>query len=148
MLSSQASGKKEFRCPFCNSVYHNLGNFKQHMRFHESEAAKEERSAMMNEMVRLAYNNHTNVYTCLICKSTYSHPGNFKQHLGKHERETGAVTAIFHQRQEANRENPDLTSFTSPIKSNASNNSHLSNALQSAFADRVDNGDAVSKQYK
>ena len=56
------------------------------------------------------------LYQCHICQSTYSHPGNFKQHLLKHERE---------QR-----------NMSSNIEG-----SHLNSVLQSAFADRVDNGD-------
>ena len=46
---------KEYLCPFCNSKYNNVGNFKQHMKFHESEAAKEERSQMMNDMVASSF---------------------------------------------------------------------------------------------
>ncbi len=111
---------KDYLCPFCNSKYNNPVAFKNHLKFHESEALRKQRSQMMNEMVATCFSEHpflcsvgilvgsffftlllgvdTNVYTCAICHSTYSHPGNFKQHLGKHERETGAVTTYFQQK--------------------------------------------------
>ncbi len=58
MFGNKQSSPKEYLCPFCNSRYNNLGNFKQHMRFHESEAVKEERSQMMNEMVATSFSKY------------------------------------------------------------------------------------------
>lgn len=50
-----ANNSKEYRCPLCNSVYNNLGNFKQHMRFHENENMKEQRAALLNSVVSACY---------------------------------------------------------------------------------------------
>ena len=56
-----------------------------------------------------------------MCNSNYNHSGNFKQHLLKHERESGSISAT--------------------LVAQAGSNPHLTNVLQSAMADRVDNGD-------
>ena len=86
------------------------------------------------------------MYTCHICRSTYSHPGNFKQHLGKHERETGAVSLLYQQLNAQGGIQRPIPPPPPPQASSAStsSNSHLTNVLQSAFADRVDSGDAAA----
>lgn len=128
-------------CAVCQSSYTNKGNFKQHAEKHfkngEFGPVNGNSSAPVPPMVpqlgnfgkfllfrKVAFLNFLvldsggggSLYQCHICQSTYSHPGNFKQHLLKHERE---------QR-----------NMSSNIEG-----SHLNNVLQSAFADRVDNGD-------
>lgn len=76
----------------------------------------------LNEIINSSYNKSSNVYHCTICNSSYNHPGNFKQHMLKHEREArGRIDR-------------------------GSDANHLNAVLQSAFADRVDNGDP-SKLY-
>lgn len=84
-----------FLCPFCNARYGGAVAFKHHLKYHESEALKEQRDQMLAEMVSACFRADASAYECAICGSNYSHPGNFKQHLGRHERETGAVTAYF-----------------------------------------------------
>ena len=49
------NGVEVFLCPICNSKYHNLANYRQHMKFHANESLKEERNAMMNAMVSSCY---------------------------------------------------------------------------------------------
>ncbi len=44
-----------YLCPFCNSKYDNAVAFKNHLKFHESEALKEQRTQMMNEMVATCF---------------------------------------------------------------------------------------------
>ena len=198
------NGVEVFLCPICNSKYHNLANYRQHMKFHENESLKEERNAMMNAMVSSCYGMLSEIfhdltyfklsffsdpnssrYTCEICRSFYTHPGNFKQHLGKHERETGAVTALFAEKQANGTINAHFANSvalapkhppTAPVAAATSilnqvlgaqkpsrqpspvlnalptvnniTNNHLSSVLQSALADRVDNGDVVNRaQY-
>lgn len=134
-----ANNSKEYRCPLCNSVYNNLGNFKQHMRFHENENMKEQRAALLNSVVSACYDPDSQRYNCEICNSFYTHPGNFKQHLGKHERESGAVTALFNQK---NGLPPEAGNNVLN-----GNNGHLSNVLQNAMADKMDEAEKLKYQY-
>jgi len=121
---------KLFVCSVCQSSYTNKGNFKQHLEKHVKtgelsvlEDGQDHAGLAMQQKTKtakdihslLGYDSSANAYQCNICQSTYSHPGNFKQHLLKHEREKN--------------------------NSKARDNNHLSNVLQSAFAERVDNGD-------
>lgn len=127
-------------CGVCQSSYTNKGNFKQHAEKHFKNgefAPQNGGGGLAPTMVPQLGNfgkfgkfptvlqlnlccpdsgGGGSLYQCHICQSTYSHPGNFKQHLLKHERE---------QRN---------------MSSNVEGN-HLNSVLQSAFADRVDNGD-------
>ena len=42
-------------CPICNSRYSNIGNFKQHMKMHDSDNLKEQRNVIIGEMVATCY---------------------------------------------------------------------------------------------
>ena len=111
---------------FCFS---NVGNFKQHMKTHDNEELREQRNAILSEMIATCFNPQTSLYTCHVCNSNYNHSGNFKQHLLKHERESGSISAT--------------------LVAQAGANPHLTNVLQSAMADRVDSGDKpVINQYQ
>lgn len=124
-----ASKNSEHVCPICNSKYNNVGNFKQHMKTHDNEELREQRNAILSEMIATCFNPQTSLYTCHVCNSNYNHSGNFKQHLLKHERESGSISAT--------------------LVAQAGSNPHLTNVLQSAMADRVDNGDKpVVNQYQ
>ncbi len=50
-----AASSSGYLCPFCNAKYHNSVAFKNHLKFHESEALKEQRSQMMSEMVATCF---------------------------------------------------------------------------------------------
>merc|ERR1711936_1003029 len=115
------SQNSEHICPICNAKYNNVGNFKQHMKSHDTEQFREQRNAILSEMIATSYNPQTSLYNCHVCKSNYNHSGNFKQHLLKHERESGSISAT--------------------LVAQAGSNPHLTNVLQSAMADRVDSGD-------
>ena len=115
------SQNNEHVCPICNSKYSNVGNFKQHMKTHDNEELREQRNAILSEMIATCFNPQTSLYTCHVCNSNYNHSGNFKQHLLKHERESGSISAT--------------------LVAQAGANPHLTNVLQSAMADRVDSGD-------
>lgn len=115
------SQNNEHVCPICNSKYSNVGNFKQHMKTHDNEELREQRNAILSEMIATCFNPQTSLYTCHVCNSNYNHSGNFKQHLLKHERESGSISAT--------------------LVAQAGSNPHLTNVLQSAMADRVDSGD-------
>ena len=102
----------------------------------------------------------SSVYTCEFCRSTYSHPGNFKQHLGKHERETGCVSAAYNAGylgpsndaadivQAQNGASAKLHTAPRPPPppqiATSGANSHLSNVLRSAMADKVCSADAAT----
>ena len=88
-----ASKNSEHVCPICNSKYNNVGNFKQHMKTHDNEELREQRNAILSEMIATCFNPQTSLYTCHVCNSNYNHSGNFKQHLLKHERESGSISA-------------------------------------------------------
>jgi len=123
------SQNNEHVCPICNSKYSNVGNFKQHMKTHDNEELREQRNAILSEMIATCFNPQTSLYTCHVCNSNYNHSGNFKQHLLKHERESGSISAT--------------------LVAQAGANPHLTNVLQSAMADRVDSGDKpVINQYQ
>merc|ERR1719471_1975135 len=109
-------------CSVCHSSYTNKGNFKQHIEKHfkngEFPVPNNLDVGLSNGKTKSFESSSAsggNNYKCHICHSTYSHPGNFKQHLLKHEREKRGMAG--------------------------SDGSHLNSVLQSAFADRVDNGD-------
>ena len=107
----------------------NVGNFKQHMKTHDNEELREQRNAILSEMIATCFNPQTSLYTCHVCNSNYNHSGNFKQHLLKHERESGSISAT--------------------LVAQAGANPHLTNVLQSAMADRVDSGDKPAiNQYQ
>jgi len=123
------SQNNEHVCPICNSKYSNVGNFKQHMKTHDNEELREQRNAILSEMIATCFNPQTSLYTCHVCNSNYNHSGNFKQHLLKHERESGSISAT--------------------LVAQAGANPHLTNVLQSAMADRVDSGDKPAiNQYQ
>jgi len=123
------SQNNEHVCPVCNSKYSNVGNFKQHMKTHDNEELREQRNAILSEMIATCFNPQTSLYTCHVCNSNYNHSGNFKQHLLKHERESGSISAT--------------------LVAQAGSNPHLTNVLQSAMADRVDSGDKPAiNQYQ
>merc|ERR1719458_2004758 len=123
------SQNSEHICPICNAKYNNVGNFKQHMKSHDTEQFREQRNAILSEMIATSYNPQTSLYNCHVCNSNYNHSGNFKQHLLKHERESGSISAT--------------------LVAQAGANPHLTNVLQSAMADRVDSGDKpVTNQYQ
>merc|ERR1719219_2953963 len=123
------SQNNEHVCPICNSKYSNVGNFKQHMKTHDNEELREQRNAILSEMIATCFNPQTSLYTCHVCNSNYNHSGNFKQHLLKHERESGSISAT--------------------LVAQAGANPHLTNVLQSAMADRVDSGDKPTvNQYQ
>merc|ERR1719195_141174 len=121
ILSAFRPENGSYVCTVCHSSYTNKGNFKQHIEKHfkngEFPAAARTSGVLANGKINNfeASSATGNSYKCHICHSTYSHPGNFKQHLLKHEREKRGMSG--------------------------NDGSHLSNVLQSAFADRVDNGD-------
>ena len=109
--------------------FSNVGNFKQHMKTHDNEELREQRNAILSEMIATCFNPQTSLYTCHVCNSNYNHSGNFKQHLLKHERESGSISAT--------------------LVAQAGANPHLTNVLQSAMADRVDSGDKPAvNQYQ
>jgi len=114
--SLQAGGS--YICSVCQSSYTNKGNFRQHVEKHvkNGELGTHVFSTPPGLHNGGGYDSVSNMYQCHICHSTYSHPGNFKQHLLKHEREQRLMV-------------------------NNNESSHLNSVLQSAFADRVDNGD-------
>merc|ERR1712025_1351426 len=114
--SLQAGGS--YICSVCQSSYTNKGNFRQHVEKHvkNGELGTRVFSTPPGLHNGGGYDSVSNMYQCHICHSTYSHPGNFKQHLLKHEREQRLMV-------------------------NNNESSHLNSVLQSAFADRVDNGD-------
>merc|ERR1719410_122020 len=126
ILSAFRPENGSYVCTVCHSSYTNKGNFKQHIEKHfkngEFPAAASTSGALANGKINNfeASSATGNSYKGHICHSTYSHPGNFKQHLLKHEREKRGMSG--------------------------NDGSHLSNVLQSAFADRVDNG-APCKTY-
>ena len=91
------------------------------MKTHDNEELREQRNAILSEMIATCFNPQTSLYTCHVCNSNYNHSGNFKQHLLKHERESGSISAT--------------------LVAQAGANPHLTNVLQSAMADRVDSGD-------
>jgi len=92
------------------------------MQINDQDQINSQAKNHLNEIINSSYNKSSNVYHCTICNSTYNHPGNFKQHMLKHEREArGRIDR-------------------------GSDANHLNAVLQSAFADRVDNGDP-SKLY-
>jgi len=107
-----------FTCSICESSYSNKGNYKQHIEKH----SKNGDLAKGAEKNPPSLDTSSNLYHCDVCNSSYNHPGNFKQHMLKHDRE---------QRTKVER-TPE--------------SNHLNSVLQSAFADRVDNGDP-SKTY-
>jgi len=116
-----------YTCSICDSTYTNKGNFKQHVEKHlKSGDLPTQSISGLNADTMLTnasgFDTVSNLYHCAVCNSTYNHPGNFKQHMLKHDRE------------QKNR-----------IERNPESN-HLNSVLQSAFADRVDNGDP-SKTY-
>ncbi len=91
------------------------------MKTHDNEELREQKNAILSEMIATCFNPATSLYTCHVCNSNYNHSGNFKQHLLKHERESGSISAT--------------------LVAQAGSNPHLTNVLQSAMADRVDSGD-------
>lgn len=99
------------------------------MKTHDNEELREQRNAILSEMIATCFNPQTSLYTCHVCNSNYNHSGNFKQHLLKHERESGSISAT--------------------LVAQAGANPHLTNVLQSAMADRVDSGDKPAiNQYQ
>merc|ERR1712051_386729 len=122
------SQNNEHVCPICNSKYSNVGNFKQHMKTHDNEELREQRNAILSEMIATCFNPQTSLYTCHVCNSNYNHSGNFKQHLLKHERESGSISAT--------------------LVAQAGQNPHLTSVLQSAMTDRVDKCDREFEEKK
>lgn len=45
------SQNSEHICPICNSKYNNVGNFKLHMKNHDNEQLREQRNALLSEMI-------------------------------------------------------------------------------------------------
>jgi len=58
------SQNNEHVCPICNSKYSNVGNFKQHMKTHDNEELREQRNAILSEMIATCFNPQTSLYTC------------------------------------------------------------------------------------
>lgn len=69
------SQNNEHVCPICNSKYSNVGNFKQHMKTHDNEELREQRNAILSEMIATCFNPQTSLYTCHVCNSNYNHSG-------------------------------------------------------------------------
>jgi len=44
-------------CPICNSKYTNVGSFKQHMKQHDNDQFKDERNALVGELVSACFGN-------------------------------------------------------------------------------------------
>ena len=49
------SQNSEHICPICNAKYNNVGNFKQHMKSHDTEQFREQRNAILSEMIATSY---------------------------------------------------------------------------------------------
>ena len=49
------SQNNEHVCPICNSKYSNVGNFKQHMKTHDNEELREQRNAILSEMIATCF---------------------------------------------------------------------------------------------
>lgn len=132
IMSAFRPDNGSYVCSVCHSSYTNKGNFKQHIEKHfkngeyptvssattgetlNGKSSVFEQGNGSNGSNGSSGNSSGSLYKCNICHSTYSHPGNFKQHLLKHEREKRGLSG---------------------------DSNHLNSVLQSAFADRVDNGD-------
>jgi len=115
ILASFRPETGSYVCSVCQSSYTNKGNFKQHVEKHFKNGEFQPNGPEVMNGKANGFDSSSNLYKCHICQSTYSHPGNFKQHLLKHEREKRGISG--------------------------SEGNHLNSVLQSAFADRVDNGD-------
>jgi len=130
MTAIMANSKNsEHVCPLCNLKFNNGTAFKHHMKSHDdNEELREQRNAVLGEMIATCFNPQTSLYTCHVCNSNYNHSGNFKQHLLKHERESGSISAT--------------------LVAQVGGNPHLTNVLQSAMTDRVDKCDQESEEKK
>jgi len=121
------SKNSEHVCPLCNIKFTKATAFKAHMKTHDdNEQLREQRNAVLGEMVATCFNPTTSLYTCHVCNSNYNHSGNFKQHLLKHERESGSISAT--------------------LMAHVGGNPHLTSVLQSAMTDRVDKCDQESEE--
>merc|ERR1740137_264541 len=100
-------------CPVCNITLPTIIDMRQHMASHEQN--KEVMNHHLNQVILTSFRAETGSYVCSVCQSSYTNKGNFKQHVLKHEREKRGISG--------------------------SEGNHLNSVLQSAFADRVDNGD-------
>ena len=54
------SQNSEHICPICNAKYNNVGNFKQHMKSHDTEQFREQRNAILSEMIATSYSKDLN----------------------------------------------------------------------------------------
>ena len=52
------SQNNEHVCPICNSKYSNVGNFKQHMKTHDNEELREQRNAILSEMIATCFSKY------------------------------------------------------------------------------------------
>lgn len=52
------SQNNEHVCPICNSKYSNVGNFKQHMKTHDNEELREQRNAILSEMIATCFSEY------------------------------------------------------------------------------------------
>ena len=57
------SQNNEHVCPICNSKYSNVGNFKQHMKTHDNEELREQRNAILSEMIATCFSKFS-VHVC------------------------------------------------------------------------------------
>ena len=53
------SQNSEHICPICNAKYNNVGNFKQHMKSHDTEQFREQRNAILSEMIATSYSKYS-----------------------------------------------------------------------------------------
>ena len=60
------SQNSEHICPICNAKYNNVGNFKQHMKSHDTEQFREQRNAILSEMIATSYSMFIQliIYVC------------------------------------------------------------------------------------
>ena len=57
------SQNNEHVCPICNSKYSNVGNFKQHMKTHDNEELREQRNAILSEMIATCFSEFLSFYS-------------------------------------------------------------------------------------